>query len=442
MGANAQLVVPGNYTDALVPIPGYQLYWTVNQAGGTIDVGIIATGTGWVGFGIGTGMTGSDIIMATNVVTDRQGTGELAPPIDPEQNLISSSVQRTATETHVKFSRLLQSPDPSDLPFSPGVASYICAWNPTTTQEFEHSPTQRIRFFAEMGGAFAPGTQPKLEQNFTDSAFVPPTSSALSGTEVTFRNLGTITQALSCPTCPQQFNSPNIAGGATWSRIFTVEGSYRVESSSGHVLTLSIGAQSPTVPRQYATEVVAHSVLMGLAWGFFAPIAIWAAMMDKGKEWWFPFHYIMAGICGLFTVIGFALIVVHVGNNHFWNSASSPTSGAHGTVGLVLFILFFVQIILGVIIHFLWQSEYNRTGSAPETGIMDYIHHFCGRIIVLAAFVQICLGIVELRVELWIIAPVVIVEVAIIVILVIRHCTRGKSKTSGVAMNKFYNGGK
>jgi hypothetical protein len=116
-----------------------------------------------------------------------------------------------------------------------------------------------------------------------------------------------------------------------------------------------------------------------------------------------------------------------VGNNHFWNSLSSPTSGAHGTIGLIVFILFFVQVILGVVIHFMWQSQYNRSGSAPETGIMDYIHHFMGRIILLLAFVQICLGIVEIRAALWIIAPVVLVEVAILVILIIRGCTRSKS---------------
>jgi hypothetical protein len=231
-----QLVNPADYANTMQAMPKYQLYWNVDAD--SVQVGIVVETLGWVGLGIGTQMTGADIWYATTTVTDRQGTGQALPGMDAQQDLTGTSVERTGTHTHVKFSRLLVSTDPTDLPIRQGVQTYICAYHTALDDAF-HGSFFSV-FNAQLGGA------PVATISLENTALVPSQSAQTVGTTVRFVNAGGVTQRLTCPTCPLQIDSGLIAPGATFSHLFDVQGVFLMESSNGASVRLTIGAPGPS----------------------------------------------------------------------------------------------------------------------------------------------------------------------------------------------------
>jgi len=403
--AGAQTVDPANYANSITPMGGYTLHWTVGAT--FVDVGIVTEAVGYAALGIGNRMEGADIWFAGDTVTDRQGIPNHGiPVVDAQQNFESSSVTRVGGQTHFMFRRLLVSPDPTDRPIGQGPISLIAAYH-TTTEEVFHS---NFRVFqAELGGPVA------FNIGLSDTAITPNDATQGAGTLVRFVNSGTVAHELTCTGCPEDFTSGPIAPGGTFDRTFTVQGTYNIQDSVGGLtLRMVIGAPTPTVPpvnipgiHNSAPYHTAHAVLMATAWGLIAPVAIGAAMLDKGKTWWFPLHWVLASVVALFTLIAFAVIVADVslsGSRHFWATAGSATKGAHGTIGLIIFIWLIGQIVVGVIIDRMWQNN-------KPNHTLELIHHWSGRILLIFAFIEICLGIAEIRITLGLMAVPILIFV-------------------------------
>ena len=89
----------------------------------------------------------------------------------------------------------------------------------------------------------------------------------------------------------------------------------------------------------------AHGILMGLAWGLFAPVAIVSAVCRRlipGNGTWYKIHRTMNSLCFIFTVIGFAVAVAAfngAGIDHF--------QFRHHQIGLTMFIVVIFQVVGG-----------------------------------------------------------------------------------------------
>lgn len=93
---------------------------------------------------------------------------------------------------------------------------------------------------------------------------------------------------------------------------------------------------------------VAHGILMGVAWGLLAPLAIGASMVRRlpflqKNATWLKVHLYLNVLVVLLTTIGFGLVVAATnknGDDHF-------TENTHTKVGLAVFVLVFVQALFG-----------------------------------------------------------------------------------------------
>ncbi|VEU42490.1 unnamed protein product [Pseudo-nitzschia multistriata] len=97
---------------------------------------------------------------------------------------------------------------------------------------------------------------------------------------------------------------------------------------------------------------VAHGILMGLAWGILAPLAIGAAYLKKNLSvlsqdaHWLKVHFYLGVLVALFTFIGFILAIVATKKDddlpHF-------KEDIHHELGLAIFILVLFQGLAGYI---------------------------------------------------------------------------------------------
>jgi len=91
----------------------------------------------------------------------------------------------------------------------------------------------------------------------------------------------------------------------------------------------------------------AHGILMALAWGFFAPVAIVSAICRRlipGEGVWFQIHRAANTLCCILTIAGFGLAVAA------YNGAGIPHfSGTHQRIGVSIFILVLLQVLNGML---------------------------------------------------------------------------------------------
>lgn len=92
--------------------------------------------------------------------------------------------------------------------------------------------------------------------------------------------------------------------------------------------------------------IIAHMVMMIVAWFILVPAGILIARYGRTFFKWFPYHRGIQIAAFVLVLIGFILIVVEVaqgGGGHFNNT--------HSQAGLAVFIIMIVQIILGAVGH-------------------------------------------------------------------------------------------
>jgi hypothetical protein len=150
--------------------------------------------------------------------------------------------------------------------------------------------------------------------------------------------------------------------------------------------------------------LLAHIVCMSLAFGLFMMVGVFFATFSFGS-FWFPVHWAFMSLALVLVVVGFVVIVVEVaqkGLSQFTALEGSPTSGAHPTLGVILVSLVVVQVGAGVTANYWWQSKNKRGLDTSRPAVVDHLHRWLGRVILLASVAQIFLGVREALLPDWV----------------------------------------
>jgi hypothetical protein len=93
---------------------------------------------------------------------------------------------------------------------------------------------------------------------------------------------------------------------------------------------------------------IAHGILMFISWGILLPIGIGCSLVRRlvpGNGTWFMIHRFFNGSAFLLMTAGFGIAIYNVqdaGNEHF------STEVRHRTIGLVIYIFSFLQVVGGI----------------------------------------------------------------------------------------------
>jgi hypothetical protein len=96
---------------------------------------------------------------------------------------------------------------------------------------------------------------------------------------------------------------------------------------------------------------IAHGILLSIAWGILAPLAIGAPFLRnnfnvlKTNGRWLQIHFYLSGLVALFTLLGFILAVVATKKQD--GSALNFNEDVHHKSGLAIFILVIIQAFAG-----------------------------------------------------------------------------------------------
>jgi DOMON domain len=90
---------------------------------------------------------------------------------------------------------------------------------------------------------------------------------------------------------------------------------------------------------------VAHGIMMFISWGILLPIGIGASVIRRlvpGNGMWFQLHRVANGLAFLLMTAAFGIAVYNVKVDHF------STKNKHKTIGLVIYIFSFLQVLSGI----------------------------------------------------------------------------------------------
>ncbi|KAJ3406734.1 hypothetical protein HDU80_010563 [Chytriomyces hyalinus] len=148
----------------------------------------------------------------------------------------------------------------------------------------------------------------------------------------------------------------------------------------------STGVSAAANPSR-ATLILAHGILMFVGFAVLMPLAIFIAryMKLRWSSSWFYIHVLLMTVgSGGLMIAGLVCVEWTLG----LDSSAFVRNGAHGILGAaIIFGLYPVQVLLGVVCNTLYNNQ--RT-SVPW---WDRLHHWIGRLIGLAAIVNMYLGI-------------------------------------------------
>jgi len=140
-------------------------------------------------------------------------------------------------------------------------------------------------------------------------------------------------------------------------------------------------------------KVLAHGILMTLAWTLFAFVGLFTARYMRqvwqptkiwGKDAWFTVHRVLMTTTVLLTVTGTILIFVKVKG---WSSGA----GAHPICGMIAIILAVIQPIMAAL---------RPSPNAPKRGIFNWSHRIVGTVALVMAVVSIYLGLNQNKIGL------------------------------------------
>ncbi|KAJ3227154.1 hypothetical protein HDU81_006876 [Chytriomyces hyalinus] len=136
-----------------------------------------------------------------------------------------------------------------------------------------------------------------------------------------------------------------------------------------------------------ATMILVHGILMFVGFAVVMPLAIFIAryMKLRWSSSWFYIHVLLMTIgAGGLMIAGLVCVEWILG----LDSSAFVRNGAHGILGAaIIFGLYPVQVLLGVVCNTLYNNQRTRV---PW---WDRLHHWIGRLIGLAAIVNMYLGI-------------------------------------------------
>ncbi|KAL7749940.1 hypothetical protein RI367_004816 [Sorochytrium milnesiophthora] len=135
---------------------------------------------------------------------------------------------------------------------------------------------------------------------------------------------------------------------------------------------------------QKARTRLIHGVLMFVAWGLLSYGGVFVARFMKAKlgVWWFRIHAAVMTLVAILSTVAFILVYGTVKSGHF-------TGNIHSTLGLVVFIVMWLQWLLGIVIDKLFDPK--------RLGIpwYDRMHWVLGYTMALAAPLTVFLGLVQ-----------------------------------------------
>ncbi|TFK25733.1 CBD9-like protein [Coprinopsis marcescibilis] len=127
---------------------------------------------------------------------------------------------------------------------------------------------------------------------------------------------------------------------------------------------------------------LAHAVIASIAFLIIMPIGgLIPRYLRTFTTGWFKFHwFIQFVLAGVLAVIGIVLAIVGISN-----AGGSHLNSPHKRGGIILLVLYFLQVSLGAIIHFVKPK---RGGRPPQ----NYVHAILGITIVALSLYQVRTG--------------------------------------------------
>ncbi|KAH8828486.1 hypothetical protein DL96DRAFT_1799194 [Flagelloscypha sp. PMI_526] len=300
---------------------------TVN--GSNVDYVLTSTGSqdvGWMAVGWGTGMIGSDVVILWDnsdgsiTLSQRHASGHIMPTVISSPTNKATLVQSLSTTSGSKKSYAFSMPASST---STGKVNLIYAFGTTKPS--------------------SSAVDADLEQHAQEGAFTIDLSSTTS-----------------TPTAGETPSTPSSTSGSS-------SGSNSGSSSSSQPLS------------NFEKMIVAHGILMSIGFLVLLPIgALLARLSRTFTNRWFPFHMsIQWFISGPIIVVGFALATAAVQQR-----GGGPLDD-HMKWGIVIFVLYLLQLGVGAFIHWVKPSAPRRR--PPQ----NYFHAILGLLIIALAYYQV-----------------------------------------------------
>ena len=139
-----------------------------------------------------------------------------------------------------------------------------------------------------------------------------------------------------------------------------------------------------------------HAIPLGIAWIILIPLSMITARFGSRWNRWFPVHIILNVLALVLTVLGTTVGIQRSEGRHFL--------GNHRKLGIAVLAGILFQTTLGIIISYL----YNATRVKPP--VIDKIHWWLGRCLVLLAFVTIDIGILWMALDVSILIAIIIAQ--------------------------------
>ncbi|KAF8515434.1 hypothetical protein JB92DRAFT_2914771 [Gautieria morchelliformis] len=153
-------------------------------------------------------------------------------------------------------------------------------------------------------------------------------------------------------------------------------------SINGTIVSSPFDPDPPLLP--YQKMIIAHAVVATFGFLFLLPGGVLLARYTRTiSSKWFTGHWVLqAALAGPVIIVGCALGIVPS------QQLGIHLSTRHQILGVVLLVLYFVQCVVGALIHFVKVPFKTRFGRPPQ----NYCHAILGLAILALAFYQIRIG--------------------------------------------------
>jgi hypothetical protein len=128
---------------------------------------------------------------------------------------------------------------------------------------------------------------------------------------------------------------------------------------------------------------LAHGVMMFFGWCVLFPAALFVARYYKKQmQHWFYLHVLLVSAGALFVIIAFGIAVEMVKG-----TGSEGFTTKHSRLGVLVFLVMFLQCLLGIIAHLKYIPTREAVPLFP-----DRLHWYTGRVVVILAMTNCLMG--------------------------------------------------
>jgi glucan phosphoethanolaminetransferase (alkaline phosphatase superfamily) len=156
-----------------------------------------------------------------------------------------------------------------------------------------------------------------------------------------------------------------------------------------------------TTPPDRSQFLRFHAIPLFIAWNVILPVSI--MIVRYGSVWkkWFPIHVVLVVVSVVASLIAgsYGFIESNRRNEHFVNP--------HQYSGVALLILMLIQVAFGATIALLYNSD------RPRPRVLESIHRWWGRMLILLSFVTIFLGMLFAQMDVWMYLAVGVLQIVL-----------------------------